>query len=78
MFGKYHKKESFTPTVIAKPENIKEKIHNRLKQSFMFSALDEQEMEVVIDAMDEKKAAIGDTIIVEGESGDQLYVVEEG
>jgi cAMP-dependent protein kinase regulator len=44
----------------------------------MFSALDEQEMEVVIDAMDEKKAAQGEKIIVEGESGDQLYVVEEG
>ena len=25
VFGKYHKKESFTPTIIAKPENIKEK-----------------------------------------------------
>jgi cAMP-dependent protein kinase regulator len=35
------------------------RIRYRLKQSFMFSALDEQEIEVVIDAMDEKKAKAG-------------------
>ena len=44
----------------------------------MFSALDEQEVEVVIDAMDERKAVQGESIIVEGEKGDELYVVEEG
>jgi cAMP-dependent protein kinase regulator len=44
----------------------------------MFSALEETEIEVVIDAMDEKKAHAGDNVIVEGEKGDELYVVEEG
>lgn len=46
--------------------------------SFMFSALDENEMEVVIDAMDEKKVRAGETVITEGESGNELYVVEDG
>ena len=41
-------------------------------------ALDEQELEVVIDAMDEKKVSAGETVIQEGEKGDELYVVEEG
>ena len=44
----------------------------------MFSALDEKELEVVIDAMDERKTSAGESIIVEGERGDQLFVVEEG
>lgn len=44
----------------------------------MFSALDEHEIEVVIDAMDEKKVKDGENVIVEGENGDELYVVEEG
>jgi cAMP-dependent protein kinase regulator len=44
----------------------------------MFSALDEQELEVVIDAMDEKKAVVTENVIVEGEKGDELYVVEDG
>lgn len=54
------------------------RIRSRLKQSFMFSALDENEMEVVIDAMGERKVKAGENVIVEGESGDELYVVEEG
>lgn len=44
----------------------------------MFSALDETEVEVVIDAMDEKRVVQGDSVILEGESGDELYVVEDG
>ena len=44
----------------------------------MFMALDEQELEVVIDAMDEKKVSAGTNVIVEGANGDELYVVEEG
>jgi cAMP-dependent protein kinase regulator len=44
----------------------------------MFSGLEEQEMEVVIDAMDEQKIKAGETVITEGEKGDELYVVEEG
>ena len=44
----------------------------------MFSGLDENEIEVVIDAMDERKAVHGENVITEGEKGDELYVVEEG
>lgn len=44
----------------------------------MFSALDENELEVVIDAMDERRVKAGENVIVEGESGNELYVVEEG
>ena len=54
------------------------RIRSRLLQAFMFSALDEKEIEVVIDALDEKKAAAGSDVIVQGESGNELYVVEEG
>lgn len=44
----------------------------------MFMALDETELEVVIDAMDERRATAGESIIVEGEQGAELFVVEEG
>lgn len=54
------------------------RIRSRLLQSFMFMGLDDGDMEVVIDAMDEKKAKAGTNIIVEGENGGELYVVEEG
>jgi cAMP-dependent protein kinase regulator len=44
----------------------------------MFNGLDDNDMNVVIDAMDEKIVKIGLKIITEGESGNELYVVEEG
>ena len=44
----------------------------------MFMALDEEELDVVVDAMDEKKIKAGESAIIEGEKGDFLYVVESG
>lgn len=44
----------------------------------MFSALDEKELEIVIDAMDEKRVKVGEDVIIQGERGNELYVVEEG
>jgi len=77
-FGRFNKKEAFKPRVIEKSQDIKEKIRARLGQAFMFSGLDESEMTVVIDAMDEVKHKAGATVIKEGDSGDELYVVESG
>jgi cAMP-dependent protein kinase regulator len=44
----------------------------------MFSALDENEKRIVVDAMGERKADAGEYVIREGEEGDNLYVVESG
>jgi cAMP-dependent protein kinase regulator len=44
----------------------------------MFSFLDPKEMKIVVDAMKEKIATAGETIIKQGEDGDNLYVVESG
>jgi len=44
----------------------------------MFNALDENEFEIVVDAIEEVKAKAGDVIIKEGDQGDCMYVVESG
>jgi cAMP-dependent protein kinase regulator len=44
----------------------------------MFSALDVEELRIVIDAIEEVKASSGDKIIVEGDQGDCMYVLESG
>lgn len=44
----------------------------------MFSALDDKEKHIVLDAMEERKAKEGEAIISQGEEGDNLYVVESG
>ena len=78
VFGKYHIKGIFKAKVINKSQEIKSKIQTRLEGAFMFMGLDDKDLNVVIDAMDEKKASAGETVIQEGENGDVLYIVESG
>lgn len=66
------------PTVIPKSEEIKQKIKARLETSFMFKALGEEEMAIVVNAMQGVEHAEGETVITEGEPGHVLYVVEAG
>ena len=54
------------------------RIRSRLTKSFMFMALGEEDLDIVIDAMDEKKVSVGEAVITQGEKGNELYVVEEG
>jgi cAMP-dependent protein kinase regulator len=44
----------------------------------MFSALNPEELSIVLDAMQNVKKAGGDLVIREGDEGDCLYVVESG
>ena len=44
----------------------------------MFSALNPEELSIVLDAMQNVKKAAGDQVIREGDEGDCLYVVESG
>ena len=78
VFGKYHVKQAFKPTVVEKSDDAKKKIKSRLLTAFMFMSLDDKDLDIVIDAMDTRDFKNGETIIQEGEKGDVLYVVEEG
>lgn len=44
----------------------------------MFSALNPQELSIVLDAMLSVKKKAGELVIKEGDDGDNLYVVESG
>lgn len=44
----------------------------------MFSALNPEELSIVLDAMSNIQKKQGEVIINEGEDGDNLYVVENG
>lgn len=44
----------------------------------MFSALEEKELQIVVDAIEEVKGSAGDAIITEGDQGDCMYVLEQG
>lgn len=62
-FGAWNKKGDFEAKVVPKSEATKKKILARLTQAFMFSALDEKEKTIVLDAMEEKRAVKGVHII---------------
>ena len=44
----------------------------------MFADLSQEDLGIVIDAMDEKTFVYGEPVIKEGDTGDVLYVVEKG
>ena len=76
-FGRWNKKEEFKARVIQKADQTKEKIKERLLTAFMFNSIDEKEMKIVIDAMEERTAKAGDTIISQGDKkGNELFLVE--
>ncbi|CAD8119317.1 unnamed protein product [Paramecium sonneborni] len=78
VYGLHNKKEDFKPRVIAKNQDQKERIENKLSGVFMFQALDQNEKNIIIDAMEEKHFNPGDWIINQGDDGNELYVVAQG
>jgi len=78
VYGKFNQKSAFEPKLVQKSEEQKERIRTRLSQAFMFSALDDKEQNIVINAMEEKVLQPEELVIKQGESGDLLYVVDSG
>ena len=78
VYGMFHKKENFVARVIKKtPEQI-QRIKSSVIHSFLFGNLEPKDLEVVINAMEEKRYKKGQNIITQGDNGDCLYFVEEG
>lgn len=78
VYGNYNKKGEFKAKVVPKSDATIQKLNARLLQAFMFSALDESELKIVVDAIEEIKGKAGEAIITEGDQGDCMYVLEEG
>lgn len=78
VFGQFNKKENFQARVVPKTKEQKERILNKVMQSFLFNSLEDKELETVIDAFDEKKFETGQHVIDQGEQGDVLYLIESG
>ncbi len=77
-FGVFNKKGDFKPPSFEKTPKVKEALKQRLEQAFMFSALNPEELDIVLGAMQQVIKKKGEVIIKEGDDGDNLYVVEKG
>lgn len=71
-------RQKFVPKVVAKTDEQVVRITDAVSKSFLFSALDKDQLKVVIDSMEEVKVASGESIIKEGDEGHCLYVIEAG
>ena len=78
VFGTWNKKKLFQSPKYEKSPAVREALQKRLEQAFMFSSLNHEELSIILDAMQSVKKRPGDLVIVEGEEGDCLYVVESG
>jgi len=78
VYGAWNQKGVFVPKVVAKSQDVKDRLKKRLLSAFMFDALDEKEFEIVIDSIEEVQVAKGEILIHEGDEGDCMYVVESG
>jgi len=77
-YGEWNTKKAFVAPVIAKTEEQKERLKTCLSKSFLFSCLEDQDMTIVIGAMKEVIAESKQRVIVQGEEGDFLFVIEAG
>lgn len=77
-FGSFNQKGNFKPKVVPKDEAAKATIIEKMSQAFMFSALDEKEQTIVVNAMEELIIPSGTKIIQQDDEGDCLYVVGSG
>ena len=78
VYGLYNRKQSFVPKIIPKNEDQINRIKGKIISSFIFSSLDQKDLEVVINAMEEKRFKLNENVITQGEDGDCLYIVETG
>lgn len=77
-YGNYYKKENFEARQIPKTEEQIQRIKTRLLHSFLFNSLEPKDLNIVIGAMEEKKFLNGENVIVQGDNGDCIYVLDEG
>ena len=78
VYGKFYQKGDFKPKVIKKSDDQKKRIQDIVLKSFIFSNLEEEDLNTVLDAMEEVNVKKGENIINQGDSGEVLYIVEVG
>jgi cAMP-dependent protein kinase regulator len=77
-YGMFNQKKAFLARVIEKTKEQRQRILNKVSQSFLFNSLEDKELNTVIDAFEEKKYKASEVVITQGEQGEVLYLIESG
>lgn len=77
-YGQWNRKSEFNPRQISKTNDQRQRIIEVINKCFMFSSLDKVEREILILAFEERKFEAGSDVIVQGDDGNELFVVDSG
>jgi cAMP-dependent protein kinase regulator len=77
-YGEWNTKKAFVAPVIAKSDAQKARLKECLCRCFLFTNLEEQDMNIVIGAMKEVRVEAKQCVISQGDNGDFLFVIETG
>jgi len=77
-YGQWNVKADFTPPVYAKDEALIKRIQVCLQSSFLFSALEDEEIKTVILALKDYKVEPDTMIIKQGDDANCMYIIEDG
>jgi len=78
VFGTINKKKNFELKIVKKTENQIERIKTKILNSFLFKNLEQDDLETIILAMEEKVFDKNDIVIKQNDNGEFLYIVETG
>lgn len=70
--------ETYIKKKFPKTHEQRARIQTSIQDNFLFSQLDDEQMQEIIDAMFEKKVCEDEEVITMGDWGDNFYVIEEG
>jgi len=69
---------NYVKKVVPKDPETKKALEKSMSRNVLFAHLDDNEKKDIFDAMDHVEKKAGDTIIVQGEDGDNFYVIDSG
>ncbi len=75
--GETYTDSNFVPKILPKSEEQKANIRSKLT-SFLFSSLSENDIAIIVDAMDEVTYKPNELVIKQGDPGNCLYIVASG
>mmetsp|Transcript_33101 Transcript_33101/g.93035 ORF Transcript_33101/g.93035 Transcript_33101/m.93035 type:complete len:395 (+) Transcript_33101:129-1313(+) len=77
-YGQWNVKKAFVPPVVLKSDDQKDRLKAVLTRSFMFSALEPNDLNIVVGAMKEVPVSVDESVFDQGDAGDFLFVIESG
>ena len=78
VFGCFNKKSRFEPKKIEKSEESRILILSLIRNCILFQSTSNADEELIINAMGERECCLDESIIEEGQDGDELYIVGSG